>query len=184
MNADIMTKRLGLLHELIPAATHFGLLVNPGSSFADSVVTEVRAAGLSIGQPIEVLTASTNHEIDSAFASLVQKRLDGLLVSPDGLFGDRRVQLVTLTAYHRVPTIFFYRFFAEIGGLLSYGTSLTDQARQVGVYVGRILKGDKPSDLPVQRAARFEFIINLQTAKTLGIEVPPTLLARADEVIE
>jgi putative tryptophan/tyrosine transport system substrate-binding protein len=184
MNADIMAKRLGLLHELVPAATHFGLLVNPRSSFADSVVGEVRAAGLNIGQAIEVLSASTNHEIDSAFASLVQKRLDALLVSPDGLFHDRHVQLVTLAAHHRVPTIYYNRSFAESGGLLSYGTSTMDQYRQVGVYVGRILKGDKPSDLPVQRAANFEFIINLQTAKTLGIAVPPTLLARADEVIE
>jgi putative ABC transport system substrate-binding protein len=185
MNADLMAKRLGLLHELIPAATHFGLLVNPRSSFADSVVTEVRtAAGLAGGRAIEVLAASTNHEIDLAFASLAQKRLDALLVTPDGLFNDRRVQLVTLAAHHRIPTIYYDRAFAESGGLLSYGTSLADQFRQVGVYVGRILKGDKPGDLPVLRAVKFEFIVNLQTARILGIEVPPTLVAIADEVIE
>jgi putative ABC transport system substrate-binding protein len=184
MNTGLMGKRLALLHELIPEATHFGLLVNPGSSFADSVVTEVRAAASNIGREIEVRAASNNHEIDLAFASLVKKRLEALLVSPDGLFNDRRVQLVTLATHHRVPTIYYYRFFAESGGLLSYGTSITDQTRQVGVYVGRILKGDKPGDLSILRAAKFELIINLQTAKTLGLEVPPSLLARADEVIE
>jgi putative ABC transport system substrate-binding protein len=122
--------------------------------------------------------------IDTVFASLVQKRVDALLVGPGPLFANRRVQLVTLATHHRVPTIYFSREFAEAGGLMSYGTSQTELYRQVGIYVGRILKGEKPADLPILRATKFEFVINLQTAKTLGLAVPPKLLALADEVIE
>ena len=139
---------------------------------------------MSIGRPIEVLTAGTNRDIDTAFASLGQKRADALLVNPHPLFYNRRVQIVTLATRYAVPAIYSYREFAEVGGLMSYGSNLADNNRQAGIYVGRILKGEKPADLPVMRPTRFEFLINLQTAKLLGIEVPPTLLAQADEVIE
>ena len=144
----------------------------------------LQTAALAIARQIDVFNAATNRDIDTVFASLVQKRIDALLVIPDPLFANRRVQLVTLATHHRVPAIYFSRELAEIGGLMSYGTSQTDMYRQVGIYVGRILKGEKPADLPVLRATRFELVINLQTARTLGLEVPPTLLALADEVIE
>jgi putative ABC transport system substrate-binding protein len=184
MNVELGAKRLGLLHELVPGAAPFALLVNPNYPAAASVITDVRAAAATVGRPIEVLTAGTNRDIDTAFASLVQKRADALLVSPNPLFFSRRVQIVTLAARHAVPAIYFAREFTDVGGLMSYGTNLLDQDRQVGLYAGRILKGEKPADLPVMRATRFEFIINLQTAKILGIDIPPALLAQADEVIE
>ena len=148
------------------------------------MITEVRAAASAIGLQIEVLSISTNRDIDTAFASLVEKRIDALMVNPNPLFGDRRVQLVTQAARHAVPAIYYFRDFVEAGGLMSYGTRGTDLSRQAGIYAGRILKGEKPADLPVMRSTKFEFIINLQTAKVLGIEVPATLLAQADEVIE
>jgi putative tryptophan/tyrosine transport system substrate-binding protein len=181
MSVETGGKRLGLLHELLPGAARFAMLVNPTNPNAEPNITEARAATSVIGRQIEVLTASTNRDIDTAFASL---RADALLVSPEPLFTTRRVQLVTLAARHAVPTMYYIREFAEIGGLMSYGPNLADQYRQVGVYTGRILKGEKPADLPILRPTTFEFVINLQTAKTLGLEVPPTLLARADEVIE
>jgi putative tryptophan/tyrosine transport system substrate-binding protein len=133
---------------------------------------------------MEILSASTNREIDAAFASLVQKRVEALLIGPDLFFTNRRVQLATLTIRHAIPAIYAFREFADAGGLMSYGTSNTDRDRQVGVYAGRVLRGEKPADLPVLQAAKFEFVINLQTARTIGIDLPPTLLARADEVIE
>jgi putative ABC transport system substrate-binding protein len=183
MNADLMPKRLGLLDELIPRA-RLAVLVNPKSSFAQSVIEDTHASALRIGRPIEVLIASTSREIDAAFASFVQNRFDGLVVSPDGFFNDRRVQLVALATRHAVPVIYWDRAFPEAGGLISYGTSITDQVRQAGVYVGRILKGDSPADLPILRATKIELIINLQIAKTIGLDIPITLLGRADEVIE
>jgi putative ABC transport system substrate-binding protein len=184
MNMELMPKRLGLLHELIPGAARFAVLVNPNNPAAESITTDVQQAAASIGRPIEVLTAGTSGEIDAAFVRLVQIRGDALLLSPDALFDSRLVQLVTLAARHAVPAISNYRPFAEAGGLMNYGTSLNDQLRQAGIYTGRILKGEKPADLPVMRATRFEFIINLQTGKILGIDIPPALLAQADEVIE
>jgi putative ABC transport system substrate-binding protein len=184
MNMELMPKRLGLLHELIPGAARFAVLVNPSNPAAESVTADMQAAAASIGRPIEVLTAGTSGEIDTAFARLLQKRADALLVSPDALFESRFVQIVTLATRHAVPAISNNRAFAEAGGLMSYGTSLNDQLRQTGIYTGRILKGEKPADLPVMRATRFEFIINLQTAKILGVDLPPALLAQADEVIE
>ena len=184
MSVEIGGKRLGLLHELLPGAAHFAMLVNPTNPNAELNITEARAATSVIGRQIEVLTASTNRDIDTAFASLVEKRADALLLSPEPLFTTRRVQLVTLAARHAVPAIYYIREFAEIGGLMSYGPNLANQYREVGVYTGRILKGEKPADLPILRPTRFEFVINLQTAKTLGLEVPPMLLARVDEVIE
>jgi putative ABC transport system substrate-binding protein len=143
-----------------------------------------RAAASAIGRQIEVVTASTNSDIDAAFATLVKRRADALLVSSDALFFTRRVQLLTLAARHAVPTMYFRREFAETGGLMSYGSNLSDQFRQNGIYAARILKGEKPAEMPVHLPTKFELLINLKTAKALGLDVPPTLLARADEVIE
>jgi putative tryptophan/tyrosine transport system substrate-binding protein len=184
MNAGLGAKRLGLLRELLPGIARFAVLVNPNSPITEPFVTDVRAAAGAIGLPIEILAAGTNSEIDAAFASLVQNRADALLVSPDVLFINRRVQLATLAVRHAVPTIYPFREDAEAGGLMSYGSSITDLARQVGVYTGRILKGEKPADLPISRATKFEFVINLQTAKLLGLNIPSSLLATADAVIE
>jgi ABC-type uncharacterized transport system substrate-binding protein len=185
MNLELEAKRLGLLHELLPGAARLAVLVNPdNSTIAEPTITDVRTAAISIGRQIEVLTASTNHEIDTAFASLGHERADALLVNNDPLFYSRRVHLATLAAYHRVPTIYAWRESVEVGGLVSYGSNLADLVRQVGVYSGRILKGEKPADLPVLRATKFELVVNLQTAKILGLEVPAMLLARADKVIE
>jgi putative tryptophan/tyrosine transport system substrate-binding protein len=185
IGVDIGAKRLGFLQELLPRATRFGVLVNPDNpSITESFVTELQMAASAIGRQIEVVTASTNADIDTAFATLVKKRADALLNCPDALFVTRRVQLITLAVRHALPALYHRRELAEAGGLMSYGSDLPDQFRQTGGYVGRILKGEKPADMPVQLPTRFEFVINLQTAKTLGIDVPPTLLARADEVIE
>jgi putative tryptophan/tyrosine transport system substrate-binding protein len=182
---EIGAKRLGLLHELLPGAACFGILVNPDNPVVtESFVTELQTAASAIGRQIEVVAASTNSDIDAAFATLVKKRADALLISPDALFVTRRVQLITLAVRHALPALYHRREFADAGGLMSYGSDLSDQYRQMSVYVGRILKGEKASEMPVQLPTRFEFVINLQTAKTLGIEIPATLLARADEVIE
>jgi putative tryptophan/tyrosine transport system substrate-binding protein len=184
MNAELGAKRLGLLHELLPSAARFAVLVNPSNRAAEPLTRDVQAAGSAIGRQIETLHASTAPGIDAAFANLVQGRADALLVSPDPFLDSRRVQLVTLATHHRLPTIYSFRENVEIGGLMSYGSNAADRDRQCGMYTGRILKGEKPADLPVIRAAKFEFIFNLQTARVLGLTVPPTLLARADEVIE
>jgi putative ABC transport system substrate-binding protein len=185
IGVQIGAKRLGLLRELLPQAMRFAVLVNPNNPFiAEPFVTEMQAAASAIGQQIEVVTASTKSEIDTAFATLIQKRFDGFLISPEALFVDRRVQLITLAARHALPALYHRRELAEAGGLMSYGSNLADQFRQTGVYAGRILKGEKAAEMPVQLPTKFEFIINLQTAKTVGINIPPTLLARADEVIE
>ena len=184
MNAELAAKQVGLLHELLPAASRFAVLVNPANLSNELVTRDVQTGAAALGLQIEVLSASTNRDITTAFTTLLQKRAGGLLVSPDPLFVSRHTQFVTLAARHAVPTINFDRAFAEAGGLMSYGTSLADHFRQVGIYTGRILKGEKPGELPVARPTKFEFVINLQTAQVLGLEVPPTLLARADEVIE
>jgi ABC-type uncharacterized transport system substrate-binding protein len=184
MNTELAAKRLGLLHELLPQATRFAVLGNPHGLTTASVVAELKAAASVIGRQIEVLAAGTNREIDAAFASFVQKRTDGLLINPEPLFFDRQIQILTLATRHAVAVIYPARFWADAGGLMSYGSSFADQFRQAGIYTGRVLKGEKPADMPILRATKFEFVINLQTAKTLGIEIPPTLLARADEVIE
>jgi putative tryptophan/tyrosine transport system substrate-binding protein len=182
---EIGAKRLGLLHELLPGAARFGVLVNPDNPFiTESFVTELQMAASAIGRQIEVVTASTNGDIDTAFATLVKKRADALLISPDALFVTRRVQLIMLAVRHTLPALYHRRELAEAGGLMSYGSDLSDQYRQTGLYVSRILKGEKPAEMPVQLPTKFEFVINLQTAKTIGLDIPPTLLARADEVIE
>jgi putative tryptophan/tyrosine transport system substrate-binding protein len=184
LNSELAAKRLGLLHDLVPNAARFAVLVNPSNPNADSLARDARAAGLATGQQIEILAARTARDIDEAFASLVRKGTDGLLVSPDPLLDNRRVQIVTFATYHRLPTIYSFRENVEIGGLMSYGSNAADRDRPAGVYAGRILKGEKPASLPVMRAAKFEFLINLQTARVLGLDIPATLLARADEVIE
>ena len=167
-----------------PGAARIAVLVDPNFPITEAFVSDVRAAASTIGKQIEVLHASTGRDMDTVFASLAQKPVDALVVGPNPLFESRRVQLVTLAAYHRVPAIYFLRQFAEAGGLMSYGTSITDAYRQAGVYTGRILKGEKPADLPVMQSIKFEFVINLNTAKAFGLNFPPGLLAIADEVIE
>jgi putative tryptophan/tyrosine transport system substrate-binding protein len=184
MNTELGAKRLGVLHELLPDARRFALLVNPDNRNAESLTRETQAAASAIGRQVEILAVRTAREIEAALNSLVEKRSDGLLVSPDPLLDTRRVQLITLAAHRRFPTIYPFRENVEIGGLMSYGSSATERDRQVGIYTGRILKGEAPADMPVMRASKFEFVINLQTARALGIDIPPTLLAQADEVIE
>ena len=184
MNVELGAKRLGILHELLPDAARFAMLVDPNSPLTPAIVADVQAAGSTIGRQIEVLSAGTNRDIDTVFASLAQKRLVALLLNPMPLFYDRRIQILTLAARYAMPTIYPAREWTELGGMMSYGSSFADQFRQTGIYTGRILKGENPADLPVLRATKFELVINLQTAKAIGIEVPPTLLARADEVIE
>jgi putative ABC transport system substrate-binding protein len=177
-------KQLGLLHQLVPGAGRFALLVNPASPTSKLASTAAQAAALTLGVQVETLTATTNRDIDAVFATFAQKRVAALLVSPDQLFLSRRVQLAILAVKYTVPAIHFVRDFPDVGGLMSYGPSFTDVNRQAGIYAGRILKGDKPADLPVMQTTKFEFVINLQAARTLGIELPPMLLAIADEVIE
>jgi len=181
---ELAGKRVGLLRELVPKATRFALLMNPTVPLVERTRDAYRTAATVAGLQIEIVTAGTNREIDAAFATLEQMRPDALLVSTSNLFNNRRVQIATLATLHRLPTMYPWREAPETGGLMSYGASSTNEFRQVGLYAGRILKGEKPSDLPVMQPTKFEFIINLQTARALGIEVPPTLLAIADEVIE
>ena len=184
-SAELGAKHLGLLHDVLPGAARIAVLVNPRyGTITERFVSGVRAAALAIRKQIEVLHASTARDIDTVFASLAQKPVDALLVGPAPLLNNRRVQLVTLAAYHRVPAIYPWREAAEIGGLMSYGTSLSDAHRQTGVYVGKILKSTKPADLPVMLPTKFEFVINLNTAKAFGLSFPPGVLAIADEVIE
>jgi putative tryptophan/tyrosine transport system substrate-binding protein len=182
--AELGAKQLGLLHELRPQATRIAVLADPKWPFTERFVAEVRDAASAIGQQIEVVYASSGREIDTAFANLSQKPVDALLVGPSPLTNNRRVQLVTLATYHRILGIYPLREFAEAGGLMSYGTNIADANRQAGIYVGRILKGEKPGDLPVMQSTKFEFVINLNTAKAFGVSFPPGLLAIADEVIE
>src|SRR4029077_189740 len=177
--------RFQFLHELVPKAVRVAVLVNPANAeSAEAVSRDVREAAGSIGPPIHTVNVSTSGEIDTAFATLSRERTDALFVAPDGFFYSRRVQLATLAARDRVPATYPAREYVEAGGLMSYGTNLTEMFRQVGIYTGSILKGAKPSDLPVIQSAKFEFVVNLTTAKALGLEIPPSLLARADEVIE
>ena len=185
MSGELGAKQLGLLYELLPGATRIAVLVNPNNRLlAEPSIQDAHATASTLGLQAEILYASTNRDIDTAFASLVQKRANALLVGPDPLFNSRLVQLATLAVYHRVPAIYFDRAFAEVGGMLSYGANVTDQHRQLGIYTGRILKGEKPADLPVEQSTTVEFVINLKTAKTLGLTFPLPLLGRADEVIE
>ena len=182
--AELGAKQLGLLRELLPTAARIGLLVNPANANVEGVTKDVEAAASAIGVQIDVVGASDSREIEAAFATLVRNKAAALLVGADSFFFNRRLQLAILAARHAIPAVYFNREFAEAGGLMSYGTSLTEVYRQLGVYTGRILKGSKPADLPVVQSTKFEFVINLLSARALGLEIPPVLLARADEVIE
>jgi putative ABC transport system substrate-binding protein len=181
---ELAAKRLELLHELVPSVTRVAMLINPGNPNAEAVLRDVQAGAGAMGLQIQVHNAATTGEIDAAFATFVRERPDALFVGPDPFFRARRVQLALLAAYHRLPATYALRDYAEAGGLMSYGASLNDAFRQVGTYVGRILKGAKPADLPVVQSSKFELIINHQTARMLGLTVPDKLLVAADEVIE
>ena len=182
--AELGAKQLGLLRELVPTATRIGLLVNPTNANVEGVTKDVTAAASPSGLQIDVVRASDTREIESAFATLVRNKTDALVVAPDPFFYSRQVQLATLATRHALPAIYNVREYPQVGGLMSYGTSLTEVYRQLGDYTGRILKGAKPADLPVVQSIKFELVINLPTARALGLEIPPMLLARADEVIE
>ena len=184
LNAELLPKRLELLHQLVPAAASVALLVNPTSPNAETLSQDARAAARSLGFELHVLSASYEGDFEPAFTALTERRADGLVISADPLFAGRSAQLAALALHQRIPTVFEFRQFVAAGGLMSYGGSLTDVYRLAGVYAGRMLKGEKPADLPVHRATKVELMINLKTAHALGLEVPPSLLARADEVIE
>ena len=183
--AELAAKRLGLLREMIPGMARLAVLVNPSNAAnAESTVKDVQAAAPTLGLQIQISNASTSREIDTVFTSLVHERSDALFVSPEPFFNSRHVHLAILAARRAIPAAYAGRDYADAGGLMSYGSDLADTYRQVGAYVGRILKGAKPADLPVVQTSKLELVINAQTARTLGLDVPPTLLARADEVIE
>ena len=178
-------KQLGILHELLPQATHFGVLANPKSAVHESIVNDTQAAASAIGQTVEILDAGTSDELDAVFVRLAdEKRAQGLLVTNDPFFIARRIQLAILAARYTMPTIYPFREMAEAGGLMSYGPNLADRDRQAALYVGRILKGENPADLPVQQMSKFELVINLKTAKALGLSVPNSMQLLADVMIE
>jgi putative tryptophan/tyrosine transport system substrate-binding protein len=184
ISSALVSKQFELLHELVPQVTLVGILLNPSNPNADVELSELQSAARSMGLQLVTVRANTESGIESAFASLVQRHAAALLVEPDAFFLTRREQLVALAAHQAIPTIYSRREHAAIGGLMSYGTNLVDVYRQAGVYVGRILKGAKPADLPVMQPTKFELVINLKAAKALGLTVPPSLLALADGVIE
>jgi putative ABC transport system substrate-binding protein len=179
---ELMAKRMQLLRELVPAAKRIAVLINPTDRSFEATLRDVEVA--AIGQQVVAIEAATGREIDAAFESLEREKVDALFVSGGALFAARRAQLAILAARYAVPATYSQRLFVEVGGLMSYGTSFTDNWRQVGLYTGRVLKGAKPADLPVSQAIKFELVINLNTARALRFDVPPSLLARADEVIE
>jgi putative tryptophan/tyrosine transport system substrate-binding protein len=183
-SGELAAKRLELLRELLPGVTRVAALVNPTGPTAETALRDIDPAAHAMGMQIKVLKASTSGEINAVFATFVRDRPDALFVSPDSVFTARRVQLAHLTTRHGIPATYASREYAEVGGLMSYGSNQSDNYRQVGGYVGRILKGAKPADLPVVQSSKFELVINAETARTLGLTVPPSLLATADEVIE
>jgi putative ABC transport system substrate-binding protein len=185
LSAEVLAKRLGLLHDLVPKAARIAVLINPAnSSTADATLGEIPEAARTLGLQIQVLHASTNREIEAAFTKFVSDRADALFVAPDAFFTSRRVQFATLAASRAIPAAYSNRTYPEVGGLMSYGPDTLEYYRQAGVYTGQILKGAKPADLPVLQSTKWEFVINMQTARALGIEVPNSLQLLADEVIE
>ena len=183
LSGALTAKRLELLRELRPQAS-VACLVNPSSPEAEAQLTDIREAVHTTGKELRLLSVSNDHDLDAAFATLIREQVGGLLLANDAFFVGRREQIVALAARHAIPTMYFLREFATVGGLMSYGSSLTDAYHRIGISTGRILRGVKPADLPVEQAVKIELVINLKTAKALGLEMPPTLLARADEVIE
>jgi len=185
VSVDLVAKRLGLLHELVSAVTTIAVLVHPPNTLvAEMTTNEAQAAARSLGLEIKVFPTRTSRDIDAAFIDIAHQRIGAVLVGADAFFTSRRVQLATLAARFAVPAVFPIREYAEVGGLMSYGENIADTWRRVGVYAGRVLKGEKPADLPVEQSAKFEFVINLQTARALDLAIPPGLLAIADKVIE
>jgi putative ABC transport system substrate-binding protein len=184
LDAELQEKRLELLHELLPKAVSVAALINPTFPGSDIQARDLKAVAATLGLQLHILHATTERDIDTAFTTLPQLRANGLLIGNDPFFNSRADHLAALAFRHAVPTIYQFREYAAAGGLMSYGTRVTDAYRVVGAYAGRILRGEKPTDLPVQRLTKVELILNLKTARALGLEVPPTLLARADEVIE
>jgi putative ABC transport system substrate-binding protein len=185
LNTEVGVKRLELLHEVVPTAATIALLVNPSSQILTAItIKDTQAAAQLLGIEIQIMRGSTDPDFDSVFSTLVQSRLGAIVISPDGFFIRQSARLAELAIRHRVPAISPYREFVEAGGLMSYGGNIADSWRLAGVYTGRVLKGDKPADLPVQQSTKVELIINLKTANALGLDVPQMLLARADEVIE
>jgi putative ABC transport system substrate-binding protein len=182
--ATLETKRLGLLSELVPTARSFGILVNQKNETAEDQLKDIARGALTLGRPITILKATNESEIEAAFEGFAQQRIDALLVASDPYFNGERKNIVALAARYKLPAMYEWREFAQAGGLASYGTNLVDSYRLAGVYVGRVLKGEKPATLPVVQASKFEFVINLKTAKTLGLTVPPGPLSAVDEVIE
>jgi putative ABC transport system substrate-binding protein len=183
-SVEVMPKRLELAHELLPSATIIAVLVNPTNAAVETQLRDLQAAARTLGLQLHVLHASNERDFDAVFATLVQLRAGGLMIGSDAFFNSRSKHLAALALRHAVPTIYQYRSFAAAGGLMSYGSSLTESYYQAGIYTGRILKGEKPADLPVQQSMKAELIINLKTAKALGLKVPPSLLRRADDLIE
>jgi putative ABC transport system substrate-binding protein len=181
--AELAAKRLGLLHDLMPGIARLAALVNPNSVLTEAFINDLQAGAVVLGLKVDVHSAASNRDIDAAFAKLAPKP-GALLISPDALFTSQRAQLTILAARHAIPAIYPLREFADIGGLMSYGPDFANVYRQAGLYAGRVLKGEKPSNLPIQQPTKFELVINLNTARAIGLDVPPTLLARADEVIE
>ena len=184
MSSEIIPKQFGLLHELLPRGTRFGVLITRNYPYRDRMITDARSGAAAFGGQGEIILTGIDPDIDAAFAEMKQKGIDAFAVPDDALLFGRQSQILTLAARHSVPGIYFSRDWAVAGGLMSYGPPATDQGRQAGIYVGRILKGEKPADLPVARSSRHEFVINLATARAIGIEVPARLLSITDEVIE
>jgi len=181
---EVVAKRLELLHDLVPAAARIAVMVNPANAaLAEATLRDLKKSTGMLGLQIQVFEAGTSREIDAAFAAIARERADALFVAPDAFFGSRRVQFATLAARNRIPATYSNRYYPEVGGLMSYGTDNSESARQVGIYAGKILDGAKPADLPVTQSSKFEFVINLQTARALGLDVPFSLLLAA-EVIE